>query len=59
VRQREDIFLYEIDSGMVRTEVYSDIVPDYNAGVLIPMPEGDLVYFLAAGDNPCGTGPKH
>ncbi|TDI13205.1 MAG: hypothetical protein E2P04_03810 [Acidobacteria bacterium] len=33
VRQREDIFLYEIEIGMVRTEVYSDIVPDYNAGL--------------------------
>jgi hypothetical protein len=128
VRQREDIFLYEMEEDMMRTEVYSDIVPDYNAGLgdlasqmpgcaglpelvsglqlepvnggfhlqlqwsddasadryvifhdgdgagpffhpsgsvvsgspglTIPMPEDDT-YFLVAGDNSCGIGPKH
>ena len=128
VRQREDIFLYEMEQGVIRTEVYSDIVPDYNAGLgdlasqtpgcaelpklvsglqlesvdggvrlrlqwtddasadsylifydgdaagpffhlrgsavsgspwlKIQMPEDDT-YFLVAGDNPCGIGPKH
>ncbi len=128
VRQREDIFLYETEQGVTRTEVYSDIIPDYNAGLgdlasqtrgcaelpqpvsglqleavdggirlqlqwsddasadgyvifhdgdgagpffhltgsavsgspglTIQMPEDDI-YFLVAGDNPCGIGPKH
>jgi len=127
VRQREDVFLYEMEQGVTRTELYSDIVPDYNAGLgdlasqtpgcaelpqqisglqleavddglrlllqwdddasaggyvifqdtdgagpffhltgsavsgspglTIQMPEDDL-YFLVAGDNPCGIGPK-
>jgi hypothetical protein len=47
VRQREDLFRYQFDLGGLRTELHSEIVPNYNAGM------GDL----ASRTPPCALPP--